>query len=89
MPARTSTGQATRVLKSYLEAHQLRADWKAVGSAPTEPLINSLSVMSPFGPEEKQALLEAPNVKARSEVLIALAEMELAAGDSGSGSRLQ
>lgn len=87
--AEVDRDKLARTLKSYLEARQLRADWKAVGSAPTEPLINSLSVSSPFGPEEKQALLEARDVKARSEILIALAEMELASGESGSGSRLQ
>jgi Lon protease-like protein len=46
-------------------------------------------VISPFGPEEKQALLEALNLKARAEVLVALAEMEIAAGDGGSGTTLQ
>lgn len=78
-----------RVVKSYLDTHRLRADWKAIAEAPTEFLINALSVVSPFGPEEKQALLEAPNLKARAEVLVALAEMEMAAGDGGSGTTLQ
>ena len=44
--------------------------------------------MSPYGPEEKQALLEARDLKARAEVLVALAEMELAAG-TGGGSTIQ
>ena len=48
-----------------------------------------LAIASPYGPEEKQALLEAPTLKARAEALIALAEMELAAGAGGSGSTLQ
>jgi len=48
-----------------------------------------LAIASPYGPEEKQALLETPTLKARAEVLMALAEMELAAGTDGSGSRLQ
>jgi Lon protease-like protein len=78
-----------RVLKNYLEAHKLRADWKAIANAETELLINALSVVSPFGPEEKQALLEAIDIKARAEVLIALAEMELASDKGGSGSTLQ
>jgi Lon protease-like protein len=45
-------------------------------------------MISPYGPEEKQALLEAPDLKTRSEVLMALAEMEIAAPDNGSGSSL-
>jgi Lon protease-like protein len=77
-----------RVLKSYLEAHKLRADWKAITNAETEMLINALSVVSPFGAEEKQALLEAPDICARADVLVALAEMELASSEGG-GSTLQ
>jgi Lon protease-like protein len=46
-------------------------------------------MMSPFGVREKQALLEAPNLKTRAEVLIALTEIELARGGAGSDSTLQ
>ena len=74
-----------RVLKSYLEAHKLKADWRAILSAPSEYLVNSLSVVCPYGAEEKQALLEAEDLKTRAEVLMALAEMELASSESGSG----
>jgi Lon protease-like protein len=76
-------------LKTYLQAHNLRIDWDAVSRSSSESLVNSLSIVSPYGPEEKQALLEAPDLKTRSEVLMALAEMELAAGPGGSGSMLQ
>ena len=51
----------------------------------TRWLVNSLAIVAPYGPEEKQALLEAPDLKARAEVLVALAEMELAAGAGGLG----
>lgn len=74
-----------RVLRSYLDAHKLKADWKSINSAPTELLVNSLSIMCPYGAEEKQALLEAEDLKKRAEVLMALAEMELASGESGGG----
>ncbi len=77
-----------RVLKSYLEANRLRADWNMILRASNEFLINALSVMSPYGPEEKQALLEAKDLKSRADVLVALAEMELASS-SGSGGTLQ
>ena len=78
-----------KVVKSYLDAQRLRADWKSIAEAPMELLINSLAVISPFGPEEKQALLEARDLKARAEVLVALAEMDIAANDGGSGTTLQ
>jgi uncharacterized protein len=69
-----------RVLRSYLDTNRLKADWSAVQRASSEFLINVLSVMCPYGPEEKQALLEAPDLKTRADVLVALAEMELASG---------
>ena len=76
-------------LRTYLEARNLSADWSAIGNASTERLVNSLAVISPYGPEEKQALLEAPDLRTRAETLIALAELDLAAGSEGSGSKLQ
>jgi uncharacterized protein len=81
--------QLLAVLKRYLEANNYKADWRSIEQAPSEHLVNSLSIMSPYGPEEKQALLEAADVKTRADVLIALAEMELAAGDGGAGTTLQ
>jgi uncharacterized protein len=83
-----------KTLKAFLEARELKADWAAISRSPNEMLVNALAVMSPYGPEEKQALLECVDLKSRAEVLVALAEMELAAGPRGgsggsSGSTLQ
>lgn len=77
-----------RVLRAYLEQNRLKADWTAIERAPSEYLINALCIMSPYGSEEKQALLEAENLQRRAEVLIALAEMELAS-TGGPGGTLQ
>jgi Lon protease-like protein len=77
-----------RVLRSYLDANKLEADWAAIQRASSEFLINALCVMCPYGPEEKQALLEADDLKRRADVLVALAEMELASS-GGSGNTLQ
>lgn len=74
-----------RVLRRYLDANRLQADWPVILKSSTEFLVNALAVMSPYGAEEKQALLEAPSLKVRAEVLVALAEMELAAGSPGGG----
>ncbi|MGH6832592.1 MAG: LON peptidase substrate-binding domain-containing protein, partial [Methyloceanibacter sp.] len=57
-------------LRSYLVANNLNADWDRINNASTERLVNSLSILSPYGPEEKQALLEAPDLRARAEALI-------------------
>lgn len=77
------------VLKSYLQANDLTADWESINRSSNELLVNTLSVISPYGPEEKQALLEAGDLRQRAEVLVALAEMELAARDDGSGTSVQ
>jgi len=73
----------------FLKANKLKADWKEIAAAPTEALVNSLAVISPYPPEEKQALLEAADLKARSEVLIALTEMALVRSDPGAKGTLQ
>jgi Lon protease-like protein len=77
-----------RVLKTYLEVNRLKTDWTTIQRASNEFLINALSVMCPYGPEEKQALLEAKDLRSRAEVLVALAEIDLASNGS-SGSTLQ
>jgi hypothetical protein len=77
------------VLARYLEQRRIRADLKGISQAPSELLVNSLSVLAPYGPEEKQALLEAPDLKSRAELLVALAEMDLRSGGAGSGPTLQ
>lgn len=78
-----------RVLKSYLDVNALKADWQSIHRSGNELLVNTLSVISPYGAEEKQALLEAPDLRSRAEVLIALAEMEMATREGGAGSALQ
>jgi Lon protease-like protein len=77
-----------RVLKTYLEVNRLKTDWATIQRSSNEFLINALSVMCPYGPEEKQALLEAKDLRSRAEVLVALAEIDLASNGS-SGSTLQ
>jgi len=65
-------------LTQFMKANQLKVDWEGIESAPNEALVNALAMMSPYGPAEKQALLEAPNLKTRAEILIAVTEMDLA-----------
>jgi uncharacterized protein len=76
-------------LRSYLDARQLVADWDEVEAASTESLVNSLSALSPYPPDDKQALLEAADLKARAEMLIALTEVALARAEGADKSRLQ
>jgi Lon protease-like protein len=64
--------------RSYLDANKLEVDWEAVTKTSNRTLVNSLSMMAPFGAPEKQALLEAPDLKTRAETLVAMTEMVLA-----------
>ena len=66
------------VLTDFLKANNLKVDWAGVESAPNEALVNALAMMSPYGLAEKQAMLEAPDLKTRAEILIAVTEMDLA-----------
>ena len=76
-------------LRDFLEANDLNADWDGIQKAPNEALVNALSMMSPYGAAEKQALLEAPDLKTRAEILVAITEIELAKKDSEGEPQLQ
>jgi uncharacterized protein len=78
-----------RAFRDYLEANNMTTNWDEVESVPNEVLVNSLSLMAPYPAAEKQALLEAQDVKARAEMLIALTELALARQDSRKNHKLQ
>lgn len=75
--SKVDRGRLLDMFQAYLDARNLQVDWKSVHSSTTENLVNALSMMSPYGPSEKQAMLEAPDLGTRAELLIALTEMEL------------
>jgi Lon protease-like protein len=75
-------------LRLFAKSTNQEVDWKSINQAPNEALVNALSIMSPFGPKEKQALLEAGDLKTRADVLVAITEIELARGGAD-GSTLQ
>jgi Lon protease-like protein len=78
-----------RVFRDYLDANELEADWESVRRAGNDTLVNALCMMSPYGPAEKQALLEAPDLKSRAETLVALTEMALVRDKDDFGKTLQ
>ena len=79
-------------LRPYLQEREMQTDWPTINEAPEETLVNALAMLCPFSPAEKQALLEAPHLKARAEALVALLEMANAqspgGGSGGAGSTL-
>jgi len=76
-------------LRNFMKANNLQADWEGIDKAPNEALVNALSMMSPYGPAEKQALLEAPDLKTRAELLVAITEIELAKKNTEGEPQLQ
>ncbi|MGR3363745.1 MAG: LON peptidase substrate-binding domain-containing protein [Maritimibacter harenae] len=74
------------LLARYFDVADLRTDWGSLKEAEDELLINSLSMLCPFDPEDKQALLEAPSLTTRRETLVTLMEFALAQGRGGEGS---
>jgi uncharacterized protein len=76
-------------LSSFLKANNMKTDWQSIEKAPNEALVNALAMMSPYGVAEKQALLEAPDLKSRAEILIAVTEIELAKKSQGGETPLQ
>jgi uncharacterized protein len=75
--------------RQYLEANDMTANWDEVNRIPTEQLVNTLSQMAPYPATEKQALLEAPDLKARADMLIALTELALSKQAKGTAKTLQ
>lgn len=69
------------LLSRYFSAKGLDTDWETLKEAEDELLINSLSMLLDFEPEDKQALLEAPSLSTRRETLVTLIEYMLHGGD--------
>src|SRR5580692_2078172 len=78
-----------RALTAFLKANNLKADWEGIENAPNEALVNALAMMSPYDAAEKQAMLEAPDLKTRAEILVAVTEIELAKGKTPGETPLQ
>ena len=71
-----------RTFRDYLDANGLDADWDSVNRASTAGLVTALAMMSPWGPSEKQALLESADHAARARMLIGIAELALAGSNA-------
>jgi len=72
-------------LRRFAEVNDVKVAWGDIKKASNEALVNGLSMMSPCGPKEKQALLEAPDLKSRAEMLVAITSIELARGEGAAG----
>ncbi|MCK0140272.1 LON peptidase substrate-binding domain-containing protein [Aliiroseovarius sp. F47248L] len=69
-----------KLLERYFELEELQTDWDSLQTAEDELMINALSMLCPFDPEDKQALLVAPSLSTRRETLVTLMEFSLRQG---------
>ena len=75
-----------KALQAYLKPLNMAAEWEPLANAPAESLINTLTMLCPFESLQKQALLSAPSLAERAQLLLALLERET---PGASGARLQ
>jgi hypothetical protein len=74
-------------LKEYFKLHGISANWEAIEQTPEDRLVTSLAMICPFEPSEKQALLEAGDLKARAQLMTTLIEMALLGHKGGEPAR--
>ncbi|HSV28114.1 MAG TPA: LON peptidase substrate-binding domain-containing protein [Candidatus Omnitrophota bacterium] len=68
---------------TYLHRHGVKADLAKLDPADDGEVVTALAMAAPLSPEEKQALLEAPTIADRAQLMIAMFEMALLAEDGG------
>ena len=66
-----------KLLRRYFTARDLQSDWENLAEAEEGLMIDALSMLCPFEPEEKQLLLEARDMQARREVIQTLMEFAI------------
>jgi len=76
-------------LRTYFAKFGQQVDWQSMAAAPAEALIGSMAAICPFTVEEKQALLEAEDLKSRAEILTSLIEMAIVSDTPGRSGPLQ
>ena len=69
------------MLRQLFDQRKMSTDWETLRETEDELLINSLSMLLDFEPEDKQALLEAPSLTTRRETLVTLIQFALRGGD--------
>jgi uncharacterized protein len=71
-------GRFLKMMRDYAEFGEFDLNWEEIERTGTADLVNFCCMVSPYGPREKQVLLEAPSLGDRAETLIAMAEYEMA-----------
>ncbi len=74
-------------LNAYFAARGVGGDWDQSEEAADELLVAAMTMICPFAPSEKQALLECANLDERARMLTTLVEMSVAGTIETSGER--
>jgi hypothetical protein len=74
-------------LSAYFAARGVGGDWDSSEEAADELLVAAMTMICPFAPSEKQALLECPNLGDRARMLTTLVEMSVAGTIEASAER--
>lgn len=72
-----------KMMRDYAEFASIELNWEEIERTGTADLVNFCAMVSPYGPAEKQVLLEAQTLNDRAETLIAMTEYEMARGGKG------
>ena len=64
-----------QALRAYFDARGFQANWSAIEDMDGDTLITTLSMVCPFEPVEKQALLQAADSSTRADTLLTLLQM--------------
>ncbi|WP_300545647.1 LON peptidase substrate-binding domain-containing protein [Maricaulis sp.] len=72
-----------RMLQAWFQNEHVAADWESVAEAPLTTLVDQLSMVAPFGAQDRQRLLEAADTAARLGEMEAILAERLAGGADG------
>lgn len=76
-------GRLLEALQHFAERHKIPFDMQRLQSVSGVALLNGLAMSLPFGPAEKQALLEADGVAERERMLLTLMGMGIERDEEG------
>jgi Lon protease-like protein len=68
--ASIARAELEREARAFAEAHGYQVDWDGVSRLDDEALVNGIAQIAPFDVAAKQALLEAPDIPARADLLV-------------------
>lgn len=80
---RVDRDRFVKMMRDYAEFADIELNWEEIEQTGTADLVNFCCMVGPYGPAEKQVLLEAQTLEQRAETLIAMTEYEIARGGNG------